>query len=113
MHYRRSHKAIWITFWCEFGGTLFTSGGCWSSELSSINDLSNSVKDRETSEYPYVELFRDLASATCRPNSTLVTYGYSFGDEHINRVIIDMLTIPSTHIVIIAYGDHSVELCAL
>ena len=65
----------------------------------------NSVKDRETSEYPYVELFRDLASATCRPNSTLVTYGYSFGDEHINRLIIDMLTIPSTHIVIIAYGD--------
>lgn len=65
----------------------------------------NSVKDRETSEYPYVELFRDLAAATCRPNSTLVTYGYSFGDEHINRVLIDMLTIPSTHIVIIAYGD--------
>ena len=65
----------------------------------------NSVKDRETSEYPYVELFRDLASATCRPNSTLVTYGYSFGDEHINRVLTDMLTIPSTHIVIIAYGD--------
>lgn len=65
----------------------------------------NSVKDRETAEYPYVELFRDLASATCRPNSTLVTYGYSFGDEHINRVLTDMLTIPSTHIVIIAYGD--------
>lgn len=65
----------------------------------------NSVKDRETSEYPYVELFRDLASATCRPNSTLVTYGYSFGDEHINRILTDMLTIPSTHIVIIAYGD--------
>ena len=65
----------------------------------------NAVKDRETSEYPYIELFRDLASATCRPNSTLVTYGYSFGDEHINRVLIDMLTIPSTHIVIIAYGD--------
>lgn len=65
----------------------------------------NSVKDRETSEYPYVELFRDLASATCRPNSTLVTYGYSFGDEHINRVLLDMLTIPSTHLVIIAFGD--------
>ncbi|WP_171525790.1 SIR2 family protein [Acinetobacter pittii] len=65
----------------------------------------NSVKDRETSEYPYVDLFRDLAAATCRPNSTLVTYGYSFGDEHINRVIEDMLTVPSTHLVIIAYGD--------
>lgn len=65
----------------------------------------NAAKDRETADYPYVELFRDLAAAACRPNSTLVTYGYSFGDEHINRVIRDMLTIPSTHLVVIAYDD--------
>lgn len=65
----------------------------------------NAAKDRETAGYPYVELFRDLAAAVCRPNSTLVTYGYSFGDEHINRVIRDMLTIPSTHLVVIAYSD--------
>jgi len=50
----------------------------------------NAAKDRET---------------VCRPNSTLVTYGYSFGDEHINRVIRDMLTIPSTHLVVISYDD--------
>ena len=65
----------------------------------------NAAKDRETSEYPYVELFRDLASTVCRPNSTLVLYGYSFGDQHINRVIEDMLTIPSTHLVIISWSD--------
>ncbi len=65
----------------------------------------NSAKDRETADYPYVELFRDFAAATCRPNSTLVVYGYSFGDDHINRVIEDMLTIPSTHLVIISYDD--------
>ena len=65
----------------------------------------NAAKDRETADYPYVELFRDLAAAICRPNSTLVTYGYSFGDEHINRIIRDMLTIPSTHLVIISYND--------
>jgi hypothetical protein len=65
----------------------------------------NSAKDRETADYPYVELFRDFAAAVCRPNSTLVTYGYSFGDEHINRVIRDMLTIPSTHLVVISYDD--------
>lgn len=65
----------------------------------------NSAKDRETAAYPYVELFRDFAAATCRPNSSLVTYGYSFGDEHINRIIEDMLTIPSTHLVIISYDD--------
>jgi len=65
----------------------------------------NASKDRETSSYPYVELFRDFAAATCRPNSTLVCYGYSFGDEHINRVIEDMLTIPSAHLVVISYDD--------
>jgi hypothetical protein len=65
----------------------------------------NSSKDRETSEYPYVELFRDLASAICRPNSTLVLYGYGFGDEHVNRAIQDMLTIPSSHLVVISYSD--------
>lgn len=65
----------------------------------------NAAKDRETASHPYVELFRDLAAAICRPNSTVVCYGYSFGDEHINRVIEDMLTIPSAHLVVIARSD--------
>ncbi|NNN59230.1 fibronectin-binding protein (FBP) [Vibrio sp. 1-2 (7-a)] len=65
----------------------------------------NAAKDRETSEFPYVELFRDFAAATCRPNTVLVCYGYGFGDEHINRVIEDMLSIPSTHLVIISIDN--------
>lgn len=76
---------------------------------ASVNKLMiypNATKDRETSDYPYVELFRDLAAAVCRPNSTLIAYGYSFGDDHINRVIRDMLTIPSTHLVVISYDDN-------
>lgn len=76
-----------------------------NAHYSSLMIYPNSAKDRETAEYPYVELFRDFAAALCRPNSTLVTYGYSFGDDHINRVIRDMLTIPSTHLVIIDYSD--------
>lgn len=76
-----------------------------STDYSSLIIYPNSAKDRETAEYPYVELFRDFAAALCRPNSTLVTYGYSFGDDHINRVIRDMLTIPSTHLVVIDYSD--------
>ena len=77
------------------------------ASLLSLMIYPNSAKDRDTAEYPYVELFRDFAAALCRPNSTLVTYGYSFGDDHINRVIRDMLTIPSTHLVIIDYSDSS------
>ena len=78
--------------------------------LSGVNALGvmihpNAAKDRETAGYPYVDLFRDLAASCCRPNHTLFTYGYSFGDEHINRVIEDMLTVPSTHLVIMSHGD--------
>lgn len=65
-----------------------------------------SAKDRETAEYPFVDLFRDFAAAVCQPNGTVVTYGYGFGDDHINRVLEDMLTIPSTHLVIISF-DHA------
>lgn len=73
--------------------------------VDSLMIYPNSSKDIETSWYPFVELFRDFSAAICRPNSCLVTYGYSFGDDHINRVVRDMLTIPSTHLVIISYDD--------
>lgn len=79
--------------------------GLYGANAMQLMIYPNSAKDRETAEYPYVELFRDFAAAICRPNSTLITYGYGFGDEHINRVIRDMLTIPSTHLVIISYND--------
>jgi len=69
----------------------------------------NPAKDVETTEYPYAELFRDFASALCRPNSVVVLYGYGFGDDHVNRVLMDMLTIPSTHIVIISFGMQSAD----
>jgi hypothetical protein len=72
----------------------------------------NPAKDLETSEYPYAELFRDFSASLCRPNSVLVCYGYGFGDDHINRVIKDMLTIPSTHLVIISYSDSNGRLAA-
>ena len=71
----------------------------------------DSAKDQQTANYPYSELFRDFATAVCRPNTTLITYGYGFGDEHINRVIEDMLTIPSTHLVIISYDANS-KICS-
>lgn len=89
----------------------------FGAEYSSLDDSQkssdhlviypNSAKDIETAFYPYAELFRDLSYAICRPNSVLVTYGYSFGDSHINRILEDMLSIPSTHIVIIAYDDYT------
>ncbi len=72
--------------------------------IDTVMIYPNPAKDVETTQYPYAELFRDFAAATCRPNAVVVTYGYGFGDDHVNRILLDMLTIPSTHLVIISYG---------
>ena len=74
------------------------------SPIETVMIYPNAAKDVETTQYPYAELFRDFAAAVCRPNAVVVTYGYGFGDDHVNRVLLDMLAIPSTHLVIISYG---------
>jgi hypothetical protein len=98
-------RRMGLPFGAESVAPYLKAPGLDAATCHELMIYPNDAKDRETSHYPYVELFRDFAAATCRPNSTLVTYGYSFGDEHINRVIEDMLTIPSTHLVIIAFND--------
>jgi len=80
--------------------------------LDTVMVYPNPAKDIETTEYPYAELFRDFAASICRPNSVVVTYGYGFGDDHINRVLLDMLAIPSTHLVImIRSGKRAHDFC--
>jgi hypothetical protein len=94
-----------LPFGAENAAPHLAALGQESADAMRLMIYPNAAKDRETTAYPYVELFRDFAASICRPNSTVVCYGYSFGDEHINRVIEDMLTIPSAHLVVIAYDD--------
>jgi len=116
-HFTKLHGSV---DWVESGHTISRIGlpfgvedpapylavpGLGDADALRLMIYPNAAKDRETAAYPYVELFRDFAAAICRPNSTLLCYGYSFGDEHINRVIEDMLTIPSAHLVVIAHSD--------
>lgn len=98
-------RRVGLPFGADSIAPYLRAPGLKGTDALKLMIYPNSAKDRETAEYPYVELFRDFAAAICRPNSTLVTYGYGFGDEHINRVIHDMLTIPSTHLVVISYDD--------
>ena len=98
-------RKIGLPFGSENIAPYLNAPGLSGGEALNLMIYPNAAKDRETAAYPYVELFRDFAAALCRPNSTLISFGYSFGDEHINRVIEDMLTIPSSHLVVIAHGD--------
>jgi hypothetical protein len=101
----RNIRRITLPFGVESIEPYLKAPGLAGADAQQLMIYPNSAKDRETASYPYVELFRDFAAAICRPNSTLVSFGYSFGDEHLNRVIEDMLTIPSTHLVVISYSD--------
>jgi hypothetical protein len=76
-----------------------------SGALERLIIYPNAAKDVETLQFPYAELFRDFSAALCRPNNVLVTFGYGFGDDHVNRVILDMLTLRSTHLLVISYDD--------
>lgn len=101
----RSIRRIALPFGAKEAGPYLGAQGLNGADAMRLMIYPNAAKDRETTSHPYVELFRDFAAGICRPNGTLVCYGCSFGDEHINRVIEDMLTIPSTHLVVIAHGD--------
>lgn len=103
--YEKTIRRIGLPFGAQDVKPYLKAPGLEDASASQVMIFPNASKDRETAAHPYVELFRDLAAAVCRPNSTLICYGYSFGDEHINRVIEDMLTIPSSHLVVIAFDD--------
>ena len=49
---------------------------------------------------PYADLFREFQSRIVREQSVLFTMGYAFGDEHINNIIYQALTIPTFRLVI-------------
>ena len=101
----RTIRRIGLPFGAEDAAPYLAAPGLEGADAMRLMIYPNAAKDRETAAYPYVELFRDFAAAICRPNSTVVCYGYGFGDEHINRVLEDLLTIPSAHLVVIARGD--------
>lgn len=64
------------------------------------------LKDRTTLMIPYSDLMRSMQQSLMKNNSILVTLGYSFSDDHINRIILNMLSIPSFRLVIFGGGEN-------
>ena len=54
---------------------------------------------------PYSDLFRAMETALLKKNSVLITLGYSFADDHINRLILNSLAIPTFKLVIFGQSD--------
>jgi hypothetical protein len=63
----------------------------------------SAAKKSYTLDFPYSELFRHFAATVTQQQSVLITFGYSFSDEHINDIIYQALTIPSFTLIIIDF----------
>ncbi len=62
---------------------------------------------------PYADLFREFQSRIVREQSVLITVGYAFGDEHLNNIIYQALTIPTFRLIIFASPDVGGEIVKL
>ena len=71
------------------------------------------LKDRSTLMTPYSDLFRAMESRLVQKNSVLVVLGYSFGDEHINRVILNGLSVPTFRLVVFGKSQNIQKLIDL
>ena len=58
------------------------------------------LKDRSTLMTPYSDLFRSMENSLLLSNSVLITLGYSFSDDHINRLILNSLAVPTFRLIV-------------
>lgn len=104
--------------WIERAGNnkLFSIQELQEVSFESLKDEANymiypsPLKQNASLGSPYSDLFREFQKRVTQKQSTLVTMGFSFGDEHINNIIYQALTIPSFRLVIFSdignkFGD--------
>lgn len=77
-----------------------------SNEMNKVMIYPSPLKDRSTLMTPYSDLFRFLENSLFLNNSTLIVIGYSFGDDHINRVIYNALANPTFRLIIFGDSDN-------
>lgn len=100
--------------WTEDDHGLFPIKEVWP--LESTNQMliyPTPAKQNSSLGSPYADLFREFQSRIVREQSVLITAGYAFGDEHLNNIIYQALTIPTFRLVIFAAPDTGGEIAKL
>jgi len=88
--------------WIEQGGSLFPIrevNPVTSDQSGRVMIYPTPMKQNASFGSPYSDLFREFQSRIVREQSVLFVVGYSFGDEHINNIIFQALTIPSFRLI--------------
>ncbi len=82
--------------WPEIGKIIKGNGNLDDS----IMVFPRASKYLQTTGYHAGELFRRFSDFLSRPQSCLLMFGYSFGDNHLNRIVKSALLNPTLQIVI-------------
>ena len=89
--------------WTEDDHGLFPIRERWPTDGGSkMMIFPTPAKQNSSLASPYADLFREFQSRVVREQSVLITAGYAFGDEHLNNIIYQGLTIPTFRLIIFA-----------
>jgi hypothetical protein len=94
--------------WVEEGGSLFPIREVSPSpsvKTGRVMIYPTPMKQNASFGSPYSDLFREFQARVVREQSVLFSLGYSFGDEHVNNIIFQALTIPTFRLVALLPPD--------
>ena len=83
----------------------------WEKDYKTLADYETvmiyptPMKDRSTLMTPYSDLFRVMENKLMQQNTILITIGYSFSDDHINRIILNALAVPSFKLIVFGQSE--------
>lgn len=89
--------------WTEDDHGLFPVRELWPQDApKKVMVYPTPAKQNSSLGSPYADLFREFQSRIVREQSVLITAGFAFGDEHLNNIIYQALTIPTFRLIIFA-----------
>ncbi len=100
--------------WTEDNHGLFPIRETWPQTApSKVMIFPTPAKQNSSLGSPYSDLFREFQSRIVREQSVLITIGYAFGDEHLNNIIYQALTIPTFRLIMFADPDAGGDIAKL
>jgi hypothetical protein len=94
----------------EFNGDIDTLNKFYEKyqELVIVNPTNQKFSDTLIEPY-YYEMLRHLCFELEKPNSILITFGFSFADEHILNMVKRSLSNPTLQMFVCCYNDKEYE----
>jgi hypothetical protein len=102
IHLYKLHGSInWRKRDTPAGDVIITQALPQKDEFSQLMIYPSPLKVTEMNGYPYSEMLRHFSAQLHQPQSVLLSIGYKFQDDHLNRLIYQALSIPSFVLIIV------------